>query len=127
MDGAQKSCPYCAEPIRAEAVKCRWCGSRIEGGAFSRSWYRRREGKLLAGVCAGLAAEWGISVTIVRLAFLLSLPFGFWALPLYLALWFIMPAAPARPATQAELSAGQTGTSIEQRARDDAHERRPYL
>lgn len=126
MDGAQKSCPYCAELIRAEAVKCRWCGSRIEGGAFSRSWYRRREGKLLAGVCAGLAAEWGISITIVRLAFLLTLPFGFWAVPLYLALWFIMPPAPVRP-TPAELSARRAGTELEPRVHDDAHERRPYL
>ncbi len=25
-----RDCPYCAEPIRLAAIKCRWCGSEVE-------------------------------------------------------------------------------------------------
>ena len=93
MPDVMKLCPYCAEEIRAEARKCRYCGSFVESGsALSRTWYRRRHGKMLAGVCAGLADQFGISVTIIRLAFLLSaLLGGGVGIIIYLALWVVMP------------------------------------
>jgi membrane protein YdbS with pleckstrin-like domain len=35
-DADHKACPYCHERIRAEALKCRWCGEMLEGqGAAS--------------------------------------------------------------------------------------------
>ena len=93
MGDANKTCPYCAEEIRSEAMKCRYCGSLVEpGSALSRTWYRRRHGKMIAGVCAGLAEQFGISVTIIRLAFLLSaLLGGGVGIIIYLALWVVMP------------------------------------
>jgi phage shock protein PspC (stress-responsive transcriptional regulator) len=93
MPDGTKVCPYCAEEIRAEARKCRYCGSLVETGtALSRTWYRRRHGKMLAGVCAGLADQFGVSVTIIRLAFLLSaLLGGGVGIIIYLALWVVMP------------------------------------
>jgi phage shock protein PspC (stress-responsive transcriptional regulator) len=93
MADVTKLCPYCAEEIRGEAVKCRYCGSLVDSStALSRTWYRRREGKMMAGVCAGLADQFGISVTIIRLAFLLSaLLGGGVGIIVYLALWVVMP------------------------------------
>jgi len=92
MPDVMKLCPYCAEEIRAEARKCRYCGSFVESGsALSRTWYRRRHGKMLAGVCTGLAEQFGISVTILRLAFVLGTLIGGPGLIIYIVLWVVMP------------------------------------
>ncbi len=87
-----KRCPYCAEEIRDEAVKCRYCGSLLEGSALSHTWYRLRRGKMIAGVCAGLAEQFGVSVTALRLAVvLLTLLGAGWGVIVYVVLWVIMP------------------------------------
>lgn len=94
-----KKCPYCAETIRAEALKCRFCGSLVEPAAasqlFSAPWVRRRRDRVIAGVCIGLAEQFSISVTIVRLAFVLgALLSGGVVVLLYVALWLAMPIEP---------------------------------
>lgn len=87
-----KQCPYCAESVQEAAIKCRYCGSFLDGSPLTRSWHRSREGKMIAGVCAGLAEEFGISVTAVRLAAILcTVAAGGLGIILYVALWVIMP------------------------------------
>lgn len=54
----------------------------------------QRQNGILAGVCGGLAAFFGISVFWFRLAFLLLLlPGGLPGIVPYLVLWVVMPRA----------------------------------
>jgi phage shock protein C len=97
-DVSTKRCAYCAEEIRGEAVKCRYCGSYVSGHVLSRTWYRSRTNRRIAGVCGGLADEFGVSVTVLRLAFVLAALMS-WGIGVvvYLALWVVMPYRPGPP------------------------------
>jgi phage shock protein C len=53
--------------------------------------YRAREGRIVAGVCAGLAAYFGVDPTLVRLAFVLVTLFGGLGVLFYLFAWIVIP------------------------------------
>jgi phage shock protein C len=58
--------------------------------------YRSRSNRVIAGVCAGIGAAFGIDPTIVRIVFvLLGLPGGAPGIVLYLICWLFMPEEPA--------------------------------
>jgi phage shock protein PspC (stress-responsive transcriptional regulator) len=52
---------------------------------------RSRDGRVVAGVCAGLAAYFGVDPTLVRLAFALLTIFGGTGILLYLCAWIVIP------------------------------------
>lgn len=62
-------------------------------GWMERSLVRPRNGKVIAGVCAGLADRFGISRTLVRIGFVFFGLFGVGEL-VYIVLWIIMPKGP---------------------------------
>jgi phage shock protein C len=53
--------------------------------------YRIRDGRVVAGVCAGLAAYFGVDSTLIRLAFALLTVFGGIGVLLYLGAWIVIP------------------------------------
>ena len=60
-------------------------------GGKSKRLLRLREGRMVAGVGAGLAAYFGVDVNLVRLAFgVLSIFYGLGILT-YLVAWVILP------------------------------------
>ena len=60
-------------------------------GSGGKRLLRPREGRMVAGVCAGLAAYFGIDVNLVRLGFgVLTVFYGLGIL-VYLIAWAILP------------------------------------
>ena len=58
-----------------------------DGKRFVRSF----DGRMVAGVCSGIAEYSGIDVNLVRLAFVIATFFGFIGVLAYLAAWVIVP------------------------------------
>ena len=55
---------------------------------------RPQQGKVIAGVCAGLAQRFGWNANVVRLLFLLSCLLPGPQFVIYLVLWLLIPKAP---------------------------------
>ncbi len=52
---------------------------------------RVEDGKMIAGVCTGLAKYFGVDATIIRIIFVLLGLFAAGGVLLYLILWAVMP------------------------------------
>ena len=65
--------------------------SEDNGSSGGKRLLRIRQGRIVAGVCAGLGAYFGVDVNLVRLAFgVLTVSYGLGIL-LYLIAWLILP------------------------------------
>jgi phage shock protein PspC (stress-responsive transcriptional regulator) len=58
--------------------------------------YRNRPGRQIAGVAVALAEALGISVTFVRLGFVILTFVNFLGPVIYVTLWLVLPAEPGR-------------------------------
>ena len=89
--GETRACPLCAEPVGASAAVCPHCRGRLKSGFFSDT-YRNRPGRQIAGVAVALAETLGVSVTFVRLVFIVLTFINLIGPVVYVLLWLVLPA-----------------------------------
>jgi phage shock protein PspC (stress-responsive transcriptional regulator) len=61
------------------------------GNGNSKRLVRTLDGRMVAGVCSGLAEYTGLDVTVIRLIFAAATFLGFFGVFAYLAAWVIVP------------------------------------
>ncbi len=122
-------CPNCGRSADAVVRFCSNCGTQIGSATFSGAGYpppelpvsklvRPRASRMIAGVCAAIAQQYGWDLSVVRIVMVVFalLTSGFGGL-CYLAAWVIIPEAPyALPAPSGysptgNVPSGTTGSS----------------
>jgi phage shock protein PspC (stress-responsive transcriptional regulator) len=90
-----QTCPLCAEPVKPTAVVCPHCKGQLRNTPLVDT-YRNRPGRQIAGVAVALAEALGISVTFVRLGFIILTFVNFLGPVIYVTLWLLIPEEPGR-------------------------------
>jgi phage shock protein C len=91
-------CQSCHQQGVRGGQYCSGCGQQVVAQAYAvpqSRIYRAREGKMFAGICAGLSAAYGWDPIVVRLLFVSLVFFGVGLLiPAYFVAWIVIPKAP---------------------------------
>jgi phage shock protein PspC (stress-responsive transcriptional regulator)/predicted membrane protein len=76
-------------------------------GASTPLFVRPREGRMVAGVCAGIAQRWGLDLTLVRIVTVVLTLFSGIGIAVYLAAWLLTPSTDSPAPLQADSPAAQ--------------------
>ncbi len=94
-------CNYCGKVVPDDANLCPYCGTRIGNVAARKKLMRLRQGRKIAGVCAGFAEYFDLDVTVVRVVWLIVALFGGGGVLAYIIAWIVMPEEPEMSAVPA--------------------------
>ena len=118
-----KSCPYCAEDVQAEALRCPHCRSRLRTFAV-QGWYREQPGKMVAGVASAVSQALGLPLALVRGGFVILAFLHLLGLIAYGVLWLIIPKDPGEPSILEGLLGRAQGLARRLSGREDSGTRR---
>lgn len=99
------NCGYCREQLNSGARFCSHCGHPVQVQTYAYGGWnsgflpprlmRARQGKMIGGVCAGLANHYGWDPVIIRLIAVAGLLFGCGSFFLaYVIAWIVIPIEP---------------------------------
>lgn len=97
-------CSHCGKPLDATARFCPACGNTVQAGVYppppvgrvplQGQLVRPRYGRMIAGVCAGLALHYGWDLSLVRVLCVLLLLCTGVGLVAYIIAWVVIPEEP---------------------------------
>ncbi len=94
-------CTQCGNQIPSGSRFCSSCGAACAPAANPAGFppppsrlYRSNTDRMVAGVCAGIAQNYGWDVTLVRLVLVLCVLCGGFGVLAYVVAWIVIPEAP---------------------------------
>lgn len=109
VPGAPDMPALAAAPDRSEGGTA---GYQFPTASTLQGLRRARHGRMVGGVCAGVADALGVDVTVVRVAAVIFAIAGGLAIPIYLALWLLVPEEGTEHAIVSNFMRGPIGPRV---------------